>query len=162
MIIDKEGRLFGKISLIDIITLILFLIIGFLFFKQLGVINNNKTAVALDNVEIVFYQEEVNDFTANSVKLGNPSKETLKNINFGEVQDIKIDESISWDKDPDGKQVSSSRDGYNSVYITTHTKGKLTSNGVVLGGEEYYVGQTIMFKVGNAMFYGDIAEIQNY
>lgn len=159
MIIDKEGRLFGKISIIDILTLLLFFLIGFVFFKQLGVINN-KPATKLDNIELVFYQEEVNDFTANSVELGQPSKETLKNISFGEVTQIDIDESISWDKDPDGKQVPASRDGYKSIYITTSTQGKATDNGVILSGEEYYVGQTIVFKVGNAMFYGDIAGIK--
>ncbi len=157
MIIDKEGRLFGKVSIIDIITLILVVLIGFLFLKQLGVIGSKQVAVSLDQLEITFYQEEVNDFTAESVQIGQPTKETLKNVSFGEITKIEIGDPISWDKDPDGKQVSSSREGYKSIYITTETKGRLTENGALLAGEEYYVGQTIMFKAGNAIFYGDIA-----
>jgi len=157
MIIDKEGRLFGKISIIDLASLVLFILLAFMFLKQLGVIGHKQVAVSLDNIEITFYQEEVNDFTAESIEVGQPTKETLKNVSFGEITNIEIGQPISWDKDPDGKQVSSSREGYNSIYITTETKGKLTENGAILGGEEYYVGQTIMFKAGNAIFYGDIA-----
>lgn len=160
MIIDKKGRLFGKISLIDILSLAGLVLLTYFFFRQLGVIGSRASAPSLDTIELVFYQEEVNDFTAQNVKIGDPTSETLKNVSFGEVTAIDIDESISWHKDPDGLQVASSRDGYKSIRITSRVKGNLTDNGLVIEGARYFVGQTIVFKAGSSMFYGDIAGVR--
>ncbi len=161
MLIDKKARLFGKVSIIDIITLLLFVAIFLLFFKQLGVLNTNKNMVSkLDDLEIIFYQPEVNDFTAENVNIGDPTKESLKNASFGKVVDIKTDESVSWYKDPDGLQIPASREGYCSIYITMEAKGRLTNNGFILDGSSYHVGQTITFKAGNSIFYGNIAGVK--
>lgn len=157
MIIDDKGRLFGKISIIDIITIILVIIFAIFLLNRFNIISS-ASGDSLDDLYVVFFQEEVNDFSAQSVQIGDPTSEALKNASFGEVVDIILDDSISWDKDPDGKQVSSSRNGYVSFRAKMKTKGKLGPNGITLNGSNYHIGQTITLRIGNSIFYGNIAD----
>lgn len=160
MIIDKKGKLFGKVSIIDIIILAL-VIVGFaLFFRQMGIKKSAMTGQGVQNIEITFYQPEVNDFTAKAIKIGDPAKESFRDVSFGEVVDIQVGDPVSYDYNENGEFVASAREGYNSITIKTRTKGNIDQNHIQLQGEEFYIGDPIMFKVGNAIFYGDITQVQ--
>lgn len=155
--IDKNGKLFGKISIIDIGIIILLLIAASFLIIKLGIFSPQKIAsVKTDKIRITFYQEEVNSFTANNVKLNDPANEKLLNISFGNVVDIKINNSVSWGVDKGGKQVLSSKEGWSSVLIDMEAAGILSQNGITLGGSSYYVGQTIVLRAGTSTFYGRI------
>lgn len=155
--IDKQGRLFGKISIVDIIIVILIILAGSFFFKQIG-LKNSKDLIAkkTDNLQIVFHQEEINDFTANNVEIGDIAKESLHNANIGTVTDVILDDAIVWEYDLDGIQVKSSKEGFSSIDIVMETTGVLGPNGITLDGSTYYLGQTITLKVGSSIFYGEI------
>jgi hypothetical protein len=157
MIIDNKGRIFGKISIIDILFVLVGLFLGALVLFKLGFISGNQGNIVNNNkVEIVFYQEEVNNFSSDNVHIGDPASEALQNASFGNVTDIKIGESVSWDSTVEGKQFSASREGYSSIYISMEAYGTLGSNGINLGGSTYYIGQTITLRAGNSVFYGKI------
>lgn len=158
MLIDDKGRILGKISFIDILLVLVVLAAGLFGLNKFGLIAPQQTpATSTNKVEIVFYQEEVNDFTANNVKIGDPATESLKNANFGKVIDVKVGESISWLPDLGGnKIVSSSREGYASIYITMEANANITPNGINVGGYTFYVGDIITLRAGNSIFYGRI------
>lgn len=157
MVIDNKGRVFGKVSIIDIFFVIIVLVLGALVLFKLGFLSSDQGLVGNENkIEIVFYQEEINDFSANNVHIGDPASEALQNIGFGNVIDVKIGESISWDATVDGTQTPASREGYSSIYITMEANGSLGSNGINIGGSTYYIGQTITLRAGNSIFYGKI------
>lgn len=160
MIIDKKGKLFGKVSIIDIAIVILVLAGLMLFFRQMGIKKSNVTGQGLMNLEITFYQPEVNDFTAEVVNIGDPAKESFRDVDFGEVVDIEIGDPVNYEYDENGEFVASGKEGYNSIKITTHAKGKYDQNQIQLQGEDFYIGDAIMYKVGNAVFYGDITEVR--
>ncbi|MBC8586931.1 DUF4330 domain-containing protein [Paratissierella segnis] len=155
--IDKNGKLFGKISIIDLIIIILVILAGIFAVKKLGIFTpKGNVTDSTDKIQVVFYQEEVNSFTANNVKLGDPTSETLQNMSFGAVTDIQTEDSVSWGEDKDGKQVKSTKNGFNAVYITTETNGVIGPNGINIGGSNYYIGQFITLRVGTSIFYGRI------
>lgn len=160
MIIDKKGKLFGKISIIDIVIVVLVLLGLTLFFRQMGIKKSTVAGQDLMDLEITFYQPEVNDFTANTVEIGDPAKERFRDVDFGEVVDIEIGEPVYFDYDENGEFVSSGKEGYNSITITTHAKGKYDQNQISLQGEQFYIGDAIMYKVGKAIFYGDITHVE--
>lgn len=157
MLIDKNGKLFGKISVIDILIVVLF--IGAILFSlnKIGLFSPKDALVTNnDKIEIIFYQEEINTFTANNVNIGDPATESLQNSSFGNVTEVKIEDSVSWGADEDGKQVSTSKEGYSSVYISLESSGIIGDNSVILGGSNYYIGETITLRVGNSIFFGQI------
>lgn len=158
MIIDDKGRLFGKVSIVDIVTVLIIVLVAVFLLNRFNIISSDS-GDSLDELYVVFYQEEVNDFSAESVEIGDPTSEALTNASFGEVVDIVLADSVSWDKDSDGRQVASSREGYVSFQAKMKTKGKLGPNGVTLDGSNYHIGDTIMFRIGNSIFYGDISDV---
>jgi hypothetical protein len=160
MIIDNKGRLFGKISIIDILIISVLLVIataGYRYIapKAAGPLPDNQ-----DKLQIVFYQEEVNDFTANTVNKGDPAKDAILHTSLGQVVDVKTDKSVSWIKSDKGEYFSSSKEGYSSVFITMEVNGTLAGSGAVIGGSTYYIGQIVTLHAGNAAFYGRIYSIK--
>ncbi len=160
MIIDKKGKLFGKVSIIDIIILALVMMGLVFFFRQMGIKKSAVSGQGAMDLEITFYQPAVNDFTANAIKIGDPAKESFRDASFGEVVDFEIGDSVNYEYDENGEFVPSVMEGYNSIIIKTRAKGNFDQNHIQLQGEEFYIGDPIMFKVGNAIFYGDIMKVE--
>lgn len=157
MIIDKNGKIFGKISIVDILLIIIF--IGAIFFalNKIGLFSPKDSLVNnYDKIELVFYQEEMNTFTANNVNIGDPATESLQNSSFGNVTEVQIEDSVSWGSDIDGTQVATSKEGYSSIYIHLDSNGRVGPNGLNINGSNYYIGETITLRVGNSIFFGQI------
>jgi hypothetical protein len=160
MVIDREGRLFGKVSVIDILIICVVLIavagIGYKFSTS----NISGPFTKVDHIQVVFYQEEIPDYVANAVKNGDPVRESLQYSDFGTVVDVQIGDAVSWVETDSGENVPAPKPGYSSVYITMDAKGIIGENGVTIDNSVYYVGKTIELYVGNATFEGRIADVR--
>jgi hypothetical protein len=159
--LDKNGKLFGKISIIDIIIVLAIIFAGIFVVNKIGIFKPETIITnSGDKLKITFYQEEVNSFTANNVEIGDPTTETLQNMSFGNVVEIEVGPSVSWGTDKDGRQVKSTKEGWSSISITMETNGKLGPNGINIGGSNYYIGQFITLRVGDSIFYGRISNAE--
>jgi len=158
----SKGKLFKKISAIDIIILLVIIAAvagaGYKFAKSRTTsFFTDKT----EKIEIEFYNEEVPDFVAKSIKIGDPCFESVQNASFGHVTAIKIDKPVSWVETEDGRFVAASKPGCSSIKVTMEANGLMGNNGVTIDKSVYYVGQTITLYVGNsALFYGRISDIR--
>ena len=161
--IDKNGRLFGKVSVIDILIIALILAAGvFLAARYLSSRNNPIGAGgALDELEIKFYSEEVNNFVVDAIKEGDAAKEYVQYANFGNVVKVERADSITWVGDVDGIILPSSKDGYySSVTVTTRARGRINAIGFELDGTTYFVGKTVILQFGKAGFQGRISGVE--
>lgn len=160
--IDKNGKLFGKVNIIDIIIVILLLVVLAFTAYKLGLFAPKQAiSTETNKIRIVFYQEEVNTFTVENTNLNDPVTDAIQNNSFGKVVDIESGESTSWGVDRDGKQVMSAKDGYSSIYITAENTGTVSSTGISTGGANYYVGQLLTVRVGTSAYYCRIYSAEN-
>jgi hypothetical protein len=151
MIIDSKGKLFGKVSIVDIIiVLIVVLAIVFVGYKY----TKTKTTSPdkSQSVQMSFYIEETNDFTANSIKVGDKVVDFIQNSTMGSVTKVEVAPSVSYANNSEGKFVTSTKEGYSSVKVTIEGKGILTSNGLSIFGNTYLIGQNYNVKIGNVQF----------
>ncbi|HHW49361.1 MAG TPA: DUF4330 domain-containing protein [Clostridiaceae bacterium] len=161
MILDKKGKLFGKVSIIDI-AIIIVVIMGLVivwpkvFRKDTG----TSFVAKMDKLKIVFYQSEVQNFAVEAAKIGDIVTDKILNSTFGKVVDIETGESVSWVRTKTGEQAKVSKEGYSSVFITVEGTGVYGNNGVKIGNGEYFIGQTITLHVGKAAFYATIYDIK--
>lgn len=161
VIIDDKGRLYGKVSIIDILAiLILVAIVGVLGYRYALPAASGSLAPKHDTLNIVFYEEEVNDFTTSAIKKGSPVRERLQNTNFGKVVDIEIGESVSWGESAEGQFVSSGKSGFSSVRVTMEVKGTLERSGIIIDNSQYYLGQYVTLYIGNCALYGTIHQAE--
>lgn len=160
MIMDEKGKLFGKISIVDILIVLVVLAaiagVGYKFAKS-------KVAspfVKPDTIQIQFYGEEIPDYAAKAVKKGDAGVDPVKNSVFGSVTDVKIDKSASYGTDAKGQYVRSSKDGYSSIYVTLEGSGTYSDNGVKFGSDLYFIGKTMEVRVGNTALWVRISDIR--
>lgn len=162
MIIDNKGKLFGKISIIDIlIFLIIVAVVAGLGYKLTRSKSGSPVFTKQDEIEVKFRHDDVPEFVVRAIKEGDPVRESVQNASFGKVSNVETGESIVWLDTEDGQSVKGSREGYYSVEITMNAKGIMGSSGVTIDKANYYVGQTLTLYVGNAGLYsGRISDIR--
>ena len=159
--IDKNGKLFGKISIIDIALIVVFLAAAAFALYKFGIFTPaGSTASNAGKIRITFFQSEVNTFTAETVKLQDPVTDAVLNVDLGTIVDIKTGDSISWGKDKNGRQVQSSKAGYSSIYITSEVPGTIGSDGITIGGYKYYIGDIFTIRTGISTFYTRIYSVE--
>ncbi len=150
-IFDKGGRLFGKMSVIDLMVLVIILIavtgLGVRLFKTDAL---NRKNVPDKAVRIAFYLEEVPDYVANQVSIQDPVREAVQSKSFGVVSGIELAPSVSWGETKRGEKVASTKDGYVSIRVEMDVNGRFDGSGIVLQNQAYHIGQTITLLVGNA------------
>ncbi len=116
--------------------------------------------VEREKILITYYMEYAPDSSIESIKVGDPARESVQNSNFGKITEIVTGESIFWDSDDEGQQVGSPREGFSSLILTMETEGVMNNNGVSIDKSVYYVGQTINLYAGKSTFIaGRISDI---
>ena len=161
MIIDKNGKLFGKISIIDIV--IVALLVVAVCFLGLRFLNRNSPGLSgssLDKLEITFYSEEVNDFVADAISIGDSTMEMAQYASFGTVTDKIVGPSITWVPDAAGVVHGAPKDKYYSLTVKMTAYGTIGSTGFTVDGTTYFVGRTVVLYVGKAGFQGRIASVE--
>lgn len=156
--VDKNGKLFGKINLIDL--LIVLVIIALAVFAALKVVNRSDDSAALTQVRICFFGEETPDYVANVLEKGASILDSKENVTMGTIEDFEIGAPLGYDTDANGEVQAVVRDGYNSVSITAIGTGELTEHGVTIDGVLYGVGHTLTIYAGKAKLYLKVSGIE--
>lgn len=155
--IDKNGKLFGKINIIDLIFIVLVLAVAVFALNRFGVLSPEKATGTVEKKMILtMYQEEANNFTVSNVKPGDPVSESFQNISFGKVSEIEIGDPVNWGADQNGNQIKAGRDGYSSIKLKIEAPGTVTSSGLTIGGVKYYVGQILVIRAGTSTFFARV------
>ena len=151
----KNGKLFGKINVIDflvIIVIVLAIAAALVFFLMPR--NQGDTLIMKYRIE------EVDTFVASKVHIDDALYDDTFSIDLGYVTDVEIDDSISYTSSDDGIYKMGTKEGYYSMIITGEVQGKKTSLGAEIGGKKYGVGHSFVLRAGDAKLYLRVYDIQ--
>lgn len=148
-----------KINIIDLAIIIVILaaavIVGVKYTKS------NSIAVGGGNKYIVtYYAEEVSEFVANKINIGDPVSDEQKNSALGTVTDIQLAPSVSYSVTSDGEIVKSTKPDYNSMLLTTEVDGTDYEHGVIISSNKYGIGHSMTIRAGKSKVYLRIYDIQ--
>jgi len=157
----SKGKLFGKINVIDLlVALVIIAAIAGVSVKYM----QSKANVGVDSsktIEISFYQEDAPAFAASAVKIGDTVKDAMQNNILGKVSDVKVDKSVFFGVDNNGKYVASPREGYSSVTITSEVKGIVKpGGGTTINNYEYFIGKQLEVRAGSAVFWARVYDVK--
>ena len=138
MLIDKKGKIFGKISVVDIFVLVLVLVLAVGFYYKYNKTNVEK----MDTIRTTFYSAYVLDNVVDDLQIGDIVTDKDTNNSFGKIISITKGDSVVLTNDADGIGRSSTKPGFSSVRIVVEEKGKYTQSGAVLNNIEYYIGKS--------------------
>ena len=169
-ILDRQGRLFGRFSVLDIgaVLVILFVVVGiFLSPGGSGPIRGQDKPQSVEADVIVRGLNVLNPETLmTEFKTGNKLSFVIRNQPAGQV-DIKsvrqLDRNLAVPQ-PNGsvKAVKDPRpDSYSvDLIITVNGKGQKTKDGLVLGNTKMKIGSTVEIDQLNYNFNGTVIDIR--
>ena len=117
-IIDENGRLFGKISIIDVIVIILAIILACAVFartSQKKAANINET---MDKVTYTFKIENIRTETAEAVLAGDKLYDEGNGVYLGTVKKTNIDKAHKLAQTEDGTYVNGEAEGRSDLLMT--------------------------------------------
>ncbi len=160
MFIDKNGKLFGKISIVDILVIIVILtgVLGTYFTVSTlnsGKLNDNSklalnSSAPLKEATVTFYLKGVRSMTRDALCEGDDVYETEDNKFIGTISEISSKPSVSEYVANDGYVYSAEIPERYDVTITVKANGKSTETGFhTESGLQILYGKEIEIKTSN-------------
>lgn len=158
-LMDKKGKIFGLINIIDLAVLLIVavLIVGGAYrFKQAQtdvVVESQKTIVT---VEI----GEVRQPTVDAINVG----DELYHYDRGQYYGKVIDKQVESFKEPvetdGGKLVAADVPGKFNIILTVEANSTNTKDAIVIGGEQTRIGTQYRLKNKMVAFFGTVFDIE--
>lgn len=127
-IIDDKGRLFGKISLIDIIVVIIVIVLGFAVYSRF--FTKEQTATAISSNDTFIYELRVNgvrDLTVNSLSVGDAVYEAVSDTYLGVISNIEVMDCYQETATLYGRYVMAPVENRYDLIITVDSEGLISS-----------------------------------
>ncbi|MCL2223415.1 MAG: DUF4330 domain-containing protein [Defluviitaleaceae bacterium] len=157
--LDKKGRLFGKVSVVDLFAVVMVAaIVAVVYFNIGGRAHLNVGAE--QPVLITFFNPALHDFTVNAIEIDTPVIDDVNATFLGTVVGVEVGDSISFMPDIHGNEVASPMEGHSSVAITSRVYGRISDGAVVLGGNVYGVGSEVIIWAGRAKTMLHISDVR--
>lgn len=154
--IDENGKIGGKINLIDFLILVVILAVAaFVAYRFLGTDKDD----AGSSVIIEFTCAEVNDYTVERLETGAPVLDGNANRDLGTAVDFTIDDASTYSATDSGKPVVVDIPDSKSVVVTIESAGELDDNGLLINGTRYGIGYTTVIYVGRCKLWGAVSSM---
>ena len=157
--IDKNGKIGGKVSIIDLLILIVLVaalaFVAFRFFSR-----DRSGVIAPEEAYISFTGTEVSNYVVEQLEMGAKVRDDTENNILGYVTDIETGPGYHYSLDNFGNTVAVFPDDSSCITVTSLAEGKLDGNGILIGDSRYAVGHTFVLYVGNCKLYLRISSIK--
>jgi len=150
MMIDEKGRLFGKVSLIDIFVILAVIVfaVGFVYNRTSQDIQ--RIIMADTPMYVTFLVEDVRDLSLSAVQEGDILFRQHERIPLGTVTNIETGPAYDIITRTDGTAALVPVDGRYNMYITLAAVGSITDRGFFVNGtQQMSVGGRISLQSNN-------------
>jgi len=145
-LMDKKGRLFGKINIIDLIIVLLIAAIGF---GAYGIFFGGKEKQVLQTSKVVYDFEitNVNKDFVDAINPGDPIRNSVRGNDLGTVVGKAARQATMLNEDlVNGRYVIAEVPNAYDVVITIEANANVTPANIIVGGDEIKVGKKFYIK----------------
>lgn len=155
MIIDKKGRLFGKLNVIDLIVILILGVGAVMVGIRLSLAFGDISKGTYYEITYSFSVEEVRtDVVSGVLEKGETVSDRASKCLFGTLEDFSFGESRSLSVDSDGKYFFTTKPGYCSVQFTVKGKAYYKEGaGITIDNTEFLINRQLDMRVGKAVLY---------
>ena len=160
MLINKEGKLFGKISIIDIFVILAILVGAFGFYTRFFV-SEKKVETAASHIEYTMKVKEVRIGTVNALKnyMG-PVTDTTTKEYLGDIVNVAYTDSSKAVETTNGKMNASLVPERYDVTLTVRVDGKINASGFYTANNQALAaGSSYVFTTKAAKTTGTITDV---
>lgn len=156
-VLDEKGRLFGKISIIDLLVIVVIVgVVAWFGYSMFG--KNLRTEVSQreEETEIVVVASGMRPTTAEAIAKGGKIFEFKTGACVGEVVGVETEPTVVWLLEGDGRWVQTQSDDKVDAFVTIRGTARIGENVITMNGVEIRVGGSIGLKTKFATFQGYI------
>ena len=102
--IDKNGKLFGKINIIDLLIILVIIAAAVFFATKAFTPAQEATKTETSTVRVQFFCYKAQVGAADAIEIGAPAFEDTTNVDFGKVVAVESEPSYTYFVDADGNQ----------------------------------------------------------
>jgi hypothetical protein len=145
-LIDRKGRLFGKINIVDLLIVLLTIaIVGGVYFVFFG--GADKQVVESTKVIYDFEITNVNTDFVDAINIGDPIRDSIRGNELGTLTSKASRPATMLNEDlANGRYVIADVPNSYDVVITIEAKAKITPANIIVGGAEVKVGKKFFIK----------------
>lgn len=145
-IVDGKGRLFGKINLLDLVVVLAVVAVagrfGYQQYRAGQIAPTGEDKV----IEMTFVLPTVEQFTIDALQEGEEVYDSKSNAYMGKVVRFEKRPAVVVREGPDGRMYEAESQYKFDYYVTIAGPGRVSPNGVTMGGIEVKVGRQNQFK----------------
>ncbi len=154
-ILDDKGRLFGKISIVDFVALVvLVLLVGWFSYSMFGKNLQRDVSERQQDTEIVVIVSGIRPSTAEAIARSDKVFELKTGARMGEVVDVKTEPADIWLVQGDGKWVKTQSEDRVDAFVTIRGTVRVGENVITMNGIEIRVGGGLTLTTKFAAFQG--------
>ena len=158
--INKQGKIFGKVSVIDLFVLTVLAAIVLFGVFRVGNPAGIGIRQAPSQITMGLTIEYVENFTARRLRIGDPVAADFSNAELGTIIAISRETATEQNPNSDGILITSPKEGYTRVEITTTLTGYPVENGIWVMGHLFFVGESLIVRAGETNMYMTVSEIR--
>ena len=157
--IDKNGKLFGKINIIDL--LIVLIVIAAIIFVGLRFAGNDNDLGTYHAVRMTFFAEDAPSFLAGKAVPGDPVIDYDTSNYLGTVGSYEAEDAYTYELDPTtGEIVKVPVVNTCFLTFTCDAAGYVADDALRINNFEYNVGNTITMRAGQMRVECRLAQIE--
>ena len=157
--VDKNGKLFGKINLIDfIILVVLILAVIYVGLRATGTIGGKQ--VTTEPLRVTFFSNEVPDYVTDYLVQGKDVFDTATMETIGTLDSFTTSPSVGYEQSSNGVEILPPMADTCAVTLTFLVTAEFGEHGFVIDGTTYAVGHSMTIFAGEAKLYGKISGIE--
>ncbi|MGE5580874.1 MAG: DUF4330 domain-containing protein [Bacillota bacterium] len=159
--LDERGRVFGKISVVDLI-IVLVLVVGAAWFAyaKFGRDLGAEIAAREEPARYTIIVPAVRPTTAEALAKGGKVFEFKTGAEIGTIKDVRSEPADIWSLQQDGRMLRVRTDDRVDAYVTVEAKARIGENTITVNGVEVRVGTTIGITTKWAQVNGNILTLE--
>lgn len=134
---NKNGKLFGKISIIDIIVVVCIVVLAFGLYAKFTSSSDAVTSSEKANIEFVYKVKSVRDYTVDGFRKGGPLYDSDTKEYMGEVVGVTTEPARMQVSLVDGTYTDLEIPNKYDAYVTVRVSGKYNSLGYYTNDNKY-------------------------
>ena len=149
---DKQGRILGKISIVDIF-IVAALILGLFWFFGIRGNDGNVISPEEERFIITYFSPSYPGFVTDYISVGDSIEDFIRVGSLGTIIELTVDQGYDVQPGADGVLVKSPKEGYEQITIVSEVMGRSSENGVIINGNAYLVGSYVTIRAGTGKLF---------
>lgn len=134
--INRDGKLFGKISIVDIAVIVLVVVLALGVYKMFAG-NSSAVVTSSEKIECTFLVKNVRSYTADALAKKGPLCDKVSKEYIGEITNVRVESGLYQVNMADGTFKQAVPEERYNVYVTVEFDGKASDNGYYTAANKY-------------------------